>query len=207
MRIVVFCIPIAVVFILVGVLFWALNGGRDPSVVPSVMVGKPVPMFDLGGFNLEEIGGQGEGLSKGLNSGDFLIKNNTQNNINNNIQVLNFFASWCVPCRAEHGQLVLLAEQYGFILYGINYKDKVADARAWLAELGSPYDKIGVDSDGRVAIDFGLTGVPETFIINAKGVILHHHRGPIVGKTAVGNFRRALVAAFKSAQDQAEQNQ
>ena len=152
MRIAVFCIPIAVVFILVGVLFWALNGGRDPSIVPSVMVGKPVPVFDLVGFNLEEIGGQGEGLIEGLNSGDFLIKNNTQNNINNNIQVLNFFASWCVPCRAEHGQLVLLAEQYGFILYGINYKDKVADARAWLVELGNPYDKIGVDIDGRVAI-------------------------------------------------------
>ncbi len=143
---------------------------RDPSVVPSVMVGKPVPVFDLVGFNLEEIGGQGEGLSKGLNSGDFLIKNNTQNNINNNVQVLNFFASWCVPCRAEHGQLVLLAEQYGFILYGINYKDKVADARAWLGNSATPMTKSAWISMGVLLLILGLRACQRPLLSTPKAL-------------------------------------
>ena len=120
MRIAVFCIPIAVVFILVGVLFWALNAGRDPSVVPSVMVGKPVPMFDLGGFNLEEIGGQGEGLSKGLNSGDFLIKNNTQNNINNKYTGFEFLC--LLVCAVSRGTWATCSAGRAIWLYSLRYK-------------------------------------------------------------------------------------
>ncbi len=108
---------------------------------------------------------------------------------------MNVFASWCVPCRAEHGVLTGLVENDGLRLFGINYKDKPKDATKWLAELGNPYERIGSDLNGRVGIEWGLSGVPETFIVGPNGTVLYRYVGPVVGDEAISKFREALVQA------------
>jgi cytochrome c biogenesis protein CcmG/thiol:disulfide interchange protein DsbE len=96
-----------------------------------------------------------------------------------NISIVNFWASWCGPCKIEHPQLVALAARDGFRLIGINYKDELEDARAFLDEFGDPFERIGVDEAGRVGIDWGLTGVPETFVVDGAGRIVMKHIGPL----------------------------
>ncbi|GHF14383.1 thiol:disulfide interchange protein DsbE [Kordiimonas sediminis] len=159
-------VPLLIVVFLV-VLFAAMMGGdRNPQELKSVLIGKEAPAFDLESV----IEGQ-EGLSNtALATGDPII--------------VNFFASWCVPCRAEHENLMKLAETYKVPVYGIAYKDKVTASRAFLEELGNPYVQTGADLSGIVGIDFGVTGVPETFVIDGDGVIRYRHWGPVIG-TAV----------------------
>ena len=133
---------------------------RDPSVLPSALLDKPVPAFELPPIE----GRGGEGLSSVDLAGG--------------VSLVNVFASWCVPCRAEHPLLMALAER-GVAIYGINYKDGPEQASAWLDELGDPFRKIGADRDGRVSIDWGVYGVPETFVIDANGRIRHKFVGPL----------------------------
>jgi cytochrome c biogenesis protein CcmG, thiol:disulfide interchange protein DsbE len=134
---------------------------RDASEIPSVLIDKPVPSFDLAAL---------EGVdTPGLASSD----------LGGEVALVNVFASWCPPCRVEHPVLTRLAEARGIPLYGINYKDVPADAAAWLAELGNPYRRIGVDPEGRTGIELGLSGVPETFVVDAEGRIRYRHAGPI----------------------------
>ena len=150
----------AAVFVLVAVLLgWGLTG--DPSEVPSVLIDKPLPAFDL-----PPLDAGGDGLA-------------TADVTAGGIGVLNVFASWCVPCRAEHPLLTEIAGWEGVTLYGINYKDAPADARAWLDELGDPYARIGADRDGRAGIELGVYGVPETFFVGPDGNIRYKHIGPI----------------------------
>ena len=92
--------------------------------------------------------------------------------------LVNVFASWCVPCRIEHPLVARLAEQ-GVVVHGINYKDRPEAARAWLGELGDPFRHVGVDADGRTAIEWGVYGVPETFVIDRDGRIAYRHVGPL----------------------------
>jgi cytochrome c biogenesis protein CcmG/thiol:disulfide interchange protein DsbE len=126
------------------------------------MIDRPVPDFDLAAV---------PGLSvPGLATADLA---------GGEVAMVNFFASWCVPCRAEHRYLTAFAEQTGVPLYGINHRDKPEEAAAWLAELGNPYRRIGADP-GRAAVEWGVTGVPETFLIDGAGRIRFHHRGPMV---------------------------
>ena len=94
------------------------------------------------------------------------------------VSLVNVFASWCVPCRVEHPLLMALADD-GVPIYGINYKDPAEQANGWLAELGDPYRAIGADTQGRVAIDWGVYGVPETFVVDTEGRIRHRHVGPL----------------------------
>ena len=157
-------------FVLPGLIFlgviafslWGLLSERDPSAVPSALIDKPLPEFDLPPV---------EGLeSAGLASADLA---------DGQVKAINVFASWCVPCRAEHPVIEALAKDFDLPVYGLNYKDKPADARLWLAELGNPYRAIGADAKGRVAIDFGVSGVPETYIVDGEGVIRYQHIGPI----------------------------
>lgn len=137
---------------------------RDPGTLPSPLIGKPVPAFALPALE-----GRAEGRSTdGLSSAD----------LKGQVSLVNVFASWCVPCRVEHPVLMRLAAS-GVPIYGINYKDPPDQAAAWLAELGDPFQKIGADRDGRVAIDWGVYGVPETFVVDAEGRIVHKHVGPI----------------------------
>ena len=124
------------------------------------MVGKPVPQFVLPAIT---------GRAEGFQTAD----------LKGQVALVNIFASWCVPCRAEHPLISQLAHSGEVPIYGINYKDKAPDALAWLKELGDPYIRIGADSDGRVAIDFGSYGIPETYVVAADGTIVYRVVGPI----------------------------
>ncbi|MGH1332020.1 MAG: DsbE family thiol:disulfide interchange protein [Paracoccaceae bacterium] len=172
-------LPLSIAVIFGGFFLWGLNPDRDPNEVPSVLIAQPAPAFELDPV----VGLHTPGLSR-----SDLVGTETA-------VVMNVFASWCVPCRAEHAVLTSLAEKDGIRLFGINYKDKPEDAIRWLAELGNPYERIGSDLSGRAGIEWGISGVPETFIINTDGTVLFRHVGPIVGEGAIGKFREALRQA------------
>ena len=148
--------------VLLGVLLYRfaepLLRGDDPSRIASVLIGKKVPSFALPGLD-----GAAGPNSEGLKGQPTLI---------------NFFASWCTPCRAEHPVLQALAATKRVPIYGINYKDKGDAALSWIGALGNPYTRIGAD-DGRVGIDWGVYGVPETFIVDRAGRIRYKHVGPL----------------------------
>lgn len=139
-----------IAFVLMGLFGWGLLYGNQN--LPSTLIDKPVPEFAL-----PAVQGQTEGLATA--------------DLRGQVSLVNFFASWCVPCRAEHPLFVEIAQRGEVPLYGINYKDKPAEAEAWLAELGNPYTRIGADLNGRVAIDWGVYGIPETFVIAPDGTI------------------------------------
>ncbi|MES1152574.1 MAG: DsbE family thiol:disulfide interchange protein, partial [Dongia sp.] len=125
---------------------------------------KPVPDFNL--TTLDPADGTTGG---GLTPKDFAGK----------VTVVNFFASWCLPCTAEHPLLFELGKDYNVPVYGIAFQDQTADTARYIQEMGSPYSKIGLDQNGRTAIDFGVTGVPETFILDKNGVIRYRLAQPI----------------------------
>ena len=133
---------------------------RDPNVLPSPLIGKPVPAFALPPV---------KGRSLGLATGD----------LNGEVSLVNVFASWCVACRDEHPVLMRLKAQGTVLIHGLDYKDKPDDAERWLNEMGDPYTRIGADIDGRVAIDWGVYGVPETFVVDPRGRIVFKQVGPI----------------------------
>jgi cytochrome c biogenesis protein CcmG/thiol:disulfide interchange protein DsbE len=152
-----FLIPLAL-FALVGG-FLAVGLTRDPGTLPSALLDKPAPQFSL-----PPLAGRDNGLATAdLSPGP---------------QLVNVFASWCVPCRVEHPLLMRLSEE-GVTVQGINYKDKPEDAQEFLAELGDPYARIGSDRDGRVGIEWGVYGVPETYVIDRQGRIAYRHVGPL----------------------------
>ena len=154
-------LPLLVFLALMVALGWSLT--RDPEVLPSTLLGRPVPEFSLPPV---------KGRTLGLSSDD----------LKGHVSIVNVFASWCVPCRAEHPLFMGLSEQGLVPIYGINYKDQPDDAARWLNALGDPYDRTGADLDGRVAIDWGVYGIPETFIIDRDGTIAHKQIGPITQK-------------------------
>ncbi|HEX3630928.1 MAG TPA: DsbE family thiol:disulfide interchange protein [Casimicrobiaceae bacterium] len=151
-------IPLAVFVVLVAFLWAGL--GRDPREVPSPLIGKPAPAFQL--VQLHDTG-------KTLATGDLKGK----------VWLLNVWASWCVSCRVEHPLLLQLAKASVVPVYGLDYKDKADDALAWLAQHGNPYTASIVDSDGKVGIDYGVYGVPETFLIDKAGVVRYKQIGPL----------------------------
>ena len=172
-------VPLLVAGIFGGFFLWGLNPERDPNGIPSVLISQPVPKFKL-----EPV----EGLETlGLSKADLTD--------NSGPVIVNVFASWCVPCRAEHEVLTKLVERDGQRLFGINYKDKPKDAVRWLAQLGNPYERIGSDITGRTGIEWGISGVPETFIVGSDGTVLYRYVGPVIGEAAIAKFRAALVQA------------
>lgn len=173
-RLVMALAPLVVLVALV-VLFWA-NIGRDPDYVPSVMLNKPVPAFALPPV---------EGLSQpGFSSDTF----------GGEVVLVNVFASWCIPCRDEHPLLMELAAR-GVPIYGINQKDAPENARAFLAALGNPYALIGADKNGRASIEWGVYGVPESFVVDRNGIITYKHTGPISARSLRESVLPALEAA------------
>ena len=140
--------------------YFALGLGKDPSKLESALIDKPVPEFDLPPL-MENI--------PGMATADF----------GGEVVMVNVFASWCVPCRLEHPLITRLADDGVLPVFGLNYKDEKADARAWLAELGNSYTRIGWDLSGRVGIDWGVYGVPETYLIGKQGRIRYKYVGPI----------------------------
>jgi cytochrome c biogenesis protein CcmG/thiol:disulfide interchange protein DsbE len=147
------------VFIVMAV-FLAIGLTMDPREIPSPLIGKPVPEFSLPPV---------KGGTLGLASAD----------LRGEVSIVNVFASWCVACREEHPVLMGIKEKGIVPLHGINYKDKPDDARAWLDEMGDPYTRIGADISGRVAIDWGVYGVPETFVIDRNGRLAYKHIGAV----------------------------
>jgi cytochrome c biogenesis protein CcmG, thiol:disulfide interchange protein DsbE len=155
-----FLVPVVIFLGLAGLLFKGLYMG-PPSVLPSPLVGKPAPEFTLPPMDAQAENFTSEELGKGKPI------------------IVNFWASWCAPCRIEHPTLEALAAKRGVVLYGVDYKDDPEKARAFLSELGNPFSKINRDQEGRVSIDWGVTGVPETFVIDSDGVIRVHYAGPL----------------------------
>ncbi len=150
-----------------GVAFYFYLGlGRDPQQLPSALIGKPVPEFALPPLPGRETAATDPGLrTANLTAGEVVL--------------VNVFASWCIPCRAEHPLLTRIAEETGTTVHAINYKDKPEEALAWLQRLGDPYARIGADRDGRVAIEWGVYGVPETFVVDGAGIIRYRFAGPL----------------------------
>ncbi|HAH64238.1 MAG TPA: DsbE family thiol:disulfide interchange protein [Rhizobiales bacterium] len=160
-------LPLVIFAALAGLFWYALRGG-DPSLLPSALLGKPVPEFTLP--PLAELSGADGKDVPGLASTDL-----AQGEPN----IVNVFASWCVECQAEHPLLVALAQQKGIRLYGIDYKDDSGSARRFLGRYGNPYARVGADTSGRTAIDFGVYGVPETYVVTGDGKIAYRHVGPL----------------------------
>ncbi len=153
-----FLLPLGIFLALAGFLWVGL--GRDPSTVPSPLINKAAPEFRLA--QLHE-------PTQQIARTDMLGK----------VWLLNVWASWCVACRQEHPLLMELARTRLVPIYGLNYKDKREDGINWLAQFGNPYVVSGADLDGRVGIDYGVYGVPETFVIDRQGVIRYKHIGPV----------------------------
>lgn len=158
--------PLAIFGLMAAMFALALTSG-DPSKLPSALIGRPVPATTLP--SLENLTDSGRSIG-GFSGADLA---------NGEVSVVNFWASWCLPCVQEHPLLVALKERGGVKLYGVNYKDQAATARRFLGRYGNPFVAVGVDADGRAAIDWGVTGMPETFIVNGKGEIVYKHIGPI----------------------------
>lgn len=156
-----FYLPLLLFTALAGIFLVRLFSG-DPARLPSALIGKPVPAFALPAI---------EGTSiPGLASADLAQER---------VSLVNVFASWCAPCHQEHPFLMQLAKDGRFDIHGINQKDKPENARRFLGQLGNPYKRVGVDTDGRASIEWGVYGVPETFLVSRDGRILHKHVGPL----------------------------
>ena len=137
--------------------------GPAPDELPSMLVDKPAPMISL-----PPLDANAQAFAPGeLKAG--------------HVTVLNVFASWCIPCRVEGPGLAQVAALKGVALYGMVYKDTPEKARAFLADLGNPYQRIDLDQDGRAGIEWGVYGVPETFVIDGKGIVRLRYPGPLVG--------------------------
>lgn len=157
-RRLIFLVPIAAFAALLVAFGTGLH--RDPSIVPSALIGKPVPTFSLPPV---------KGHTLGLSSAD----------LTGEVSLVNVFASWCVACREEHPLWMRLKEEGIVPIHGLNYKDKPDDAERWLNTMGDPYTRTGADLDGRVAIDWGVYGVPETYVIDRQGRIAFKQIGPV----------------------------
>jgi cytochrome c biogenesis protein CcmG/thiol:disulfide interchange protein DsbE len=161
--------------------WFAVGLRQDPSRIPSVLIDQPLPVFSLPAI---------EGRDNALSS----------DAVKGRVALVNVFASWCIPCAIEHPVLMKIAEEEDILIAGVNWKEKPGDGAAWLERLGDPYDYIGDDQDGRVAIDFGVTGAPETFVVDHDGRIRYKQVGPITEQIWEEDIRpvvRALQAEAK----------
>lgn len=154
-------LPLALFLVLCGIFLAQLMSGRDISEIPSALIGEPAPRTELPPLPGAEL--------PGLDSATFAGK----------VTLVNVFASWCVPCRDEHPMVMELKRDGRFAVTGLNYKDKPANALKFLTELGNPYTAIGIDENGRAGINWGVYGVPETFLVGKDGRIAYKHVGPI----------------------------
>jgi cytochrome c biogenesis protein CcmG/thiol:disulfide interchange protein DsbE len=176
MKVLRYLVPMGIFLGVLGFLFVGL--GLNPREVPSPLVGKPAPAFQLPRL---------DDPAQTVGRNDLLGK----------VWMLNVWASWCAPCREEHPLVIDIARRKLVPVYGLNYKDQTQAARGWLANLGDPYTATLVDANGRVGIDFGVYGVPETFIIDRQGVIRYKHTGPLTADVV----RTRIEPLLKELQD------
>ncbi|MGL4490645.1 MAG: DsbE family thiol:disulfide interchange protein [Rhizobiaceae bacterium] len=173
-------VPIIAFLGLAAIFASQLLSGKDNTVVPSALVGKPAPITELPPLD--------PAAPKGISTADFAGR----------VTVLNVFASWCVPCREEHPVLIEMAKDKRFTLVGFNYKDATENATRFLAELGNPYAVVGTDISGRAGINWGVYGIPETYVIGKDGIIRYKHVGPLDLKTFEQNLRPVIEKALAS---------
>ena len=176
-RRIILLVPLAVFLGLVVVLAWGMS--RDPTMIPSALIGKPVPQFSLPPV---------KGRILGLSSSD----------LHGEVSLVNVFASWCVACREEHPVLMKMKADNIVPIHGLNYKDQPDNAARWLNTMGDPYTRTGSDIDGRVAIDWGVYGVPETFVITKDGRIAQKHIGPVTPQV----LEQELIPLIRKLQQQ-----
>lgn len=157
MRWITYILPLALFLVLVG--FFLRGLGLDPAKVPSPLIGKPAPELSLPALDT------GPGL--------------TTTDLKGRVTLINFFASWCVPCRMEHPLLMSIAGRRDFAIVGVAYKDKPLDSRRWLQSLGDPFERVVADADGRAAIEWGVYGVPESYVVDRDGRIRFKQIGPL----------------------------
>lgn len=166
------------IFAVLGALFYVGMQREDPDALPSAMEGRSAPSVAL-----TQLGETAPFDDAALRTGG--------------VKLVNYWASWCAPCRAEHPNLEALAEE-GIPIYGINYKDEPGKALGFLEELGNPYVEMGADPKGRTALDWGLYGVPETYVIDGDGTVILRFAGPITQRSLEGKIRPAIAAAEAS---------
>ena len=158
-----FKLPIIIFFIILFTFFYLLVIDRNPSMVPSALLNKSIPNFDA----------------------KTLIENkkfSSSKEFGGQVVLVNFFATWCKPCRNEHAFIKRFSNDQNIKIIGINYKDSSEKAIEWLEKLGNPYSSVAIDKNGKIAIDWGVYGIPETFVINSKGKIKYRHVGAITSK-------------------------
>ncbi|MBX9453937.1 MAG: DsbE family thiol:disulfide interchange protein [Mesorhizobium sp.] len=171
-------LPLGLFMALAAIFLAQLLFGRDNSVVPSALIGAEAPQTSLPPLD-------GTGLP-GLDSTRFEGK----------VTLVNVWASWCAPCRQEHPLLMQMAQDPRIVVAGLNYKDRPENARRFLGELGNPYAQIGVDGNGRAAIDWGVYGVPETFLVGKDGRIAWKHVGPFTPDSIVTGLMPEIEKAL-----------
>jgi cytochrome c biogenesis protein CcmG/thiol:disulfide interchange protein DsbE len=174
MKRLIFVLPVIAFTALVG--FFAYGLTQDPKELPSQLIDRPLPQFALPG--IEPVPGGGPGFASAALKGEPAL--------------LNVWASWCAACPQEHPVLTRIAEE-GVPVYGLAWKDKPEDSRSWLAKWGNPYKAIAADEAGRTAIDLGVTGVPETFIVDKAGRVRFKQIGPISPETWEGTIKPLMA--------------
>jgi cytochrome c biogenesis protein CcmG/thiol:disulfide interchange protein DsbE len=182
MRSLRYIVPVVLFLVLAGFLLLGLE--RNPSEIPSPLIGKPAPAWSLPRLPTAEAGGAAGTEAASLDGAA----------LKGQPYLLNVWASWCAPCLQEHPVLVELARSKVIRIVGINYKDRPEDARSWLARHGNPFAEIVADRDGRTAIDFGVYGVPETFLVDAQGVIRFKHIGALTVEAVQARLLPAIAA-------------
>jgi len=156
-----FLIILSIIFLVILItFFYLLLIDRDPNKLPSNLLNKNIPKFETQALLKDE---------------NFI----SSNEFGREIILVNFFATWCKPCRDEHINIKRFSNDKKIRVIGINYKDNPKKARQWLKDLGNPYSDIPIDKNGRIAIDWGVYGIPETFVVNSNGIIKYRHVGPI----------------------------
>jgi cytochrome c biogenesis protein CcmG/thiol:disulfide interchange protein DsbE len=174
-------LPLLAFLGLAAVFFVRLMSGEDISTIPSALIGQPAPQTRLPPL-------EGVGLP-GLDSSAFTGR----------VTLVNVWSSWCVPCREEHPLLIELSRDSRFALAGMNYKDRPENARRFLGELGNPFREIGVDTTGRTAINWGVYGVPESYLIGKDGRILFKYVGPLTPEAIAREVMPRIDKAIASA--------
>lgn len=156
-----------------GMFVWGMTR-NDPSAMPSAIAGKPAPPVRVAAL-------------EGPTFDDATLRDG-------HVKLVNYWASWCAPCRVEHPNLEALKAE-GLPIYGVNYKDKPENAKGFLAEMGNPYTALGADPEGRMALDWGVYGVPETYVIDGQGEVLMRFAGPLTQRIIDSQIRPALAKA------------
>lgn len=182
MRVLLALLPLVIFATLAVIFFFQLRSGRDVSEIPSALIGTPAPFRDL------------EPLSGAMRDG-VPVPALTAESAKGKLTLVNFWASWCVPCRQEHPAIMALAQDPRLTVLGVNYKDGNENALRFLGELGNPFAAIGLDPNGKMAIDFGVYGIPESYLVGADGTILYKKVGPF----DEDSIRNGLMPAIEKA--------